>query len=287
VCDFGLRMINPTRIALLVLAVASVSVSAVEPTEIPFRFTEGFVRVEVRIKSSSEPLSMLLDSGASVSVLNLDCARRLGLRSGKPIAIRGVACDSRAFEIEPTSASLAGVNSGEITLAADMSHADELCTEPIDGLIGVEFFRNRVVQIDYARKCLRLLTEAPPSSSHSRLPIRIINDVACAGVGVNGSSQRWARIDTGCNDALHWVVPKRARIAKPRGLSLGFVSDKRETALARVAIGKQTLESVPTVLHGQALFDGEAGLIGNELLSRFTVTLDWPGRSLILEGPKE
>jgi hypothetical protein len=36
-------------------------------------------------------------------------------------------------------------------------------------------------------------------------------------------------------------------------------------------------------LHTRPFFDGEAGLLGNALLSRFIVTLDWQRKSLVLE----
>jgi hypothetical protein len=43
---------------------------------------------------------------------------------------------------------------------------------------------------------------------------------------------------------------------------------------------------VPTGIHKQQVFKGEAGLLGNELLSRFhSVIIDAKARRVILEGP--
>jgi len=267
--------------ALLLLAASSIA-AASEPSEIPFRFTDGFIQVEARLASSPMTLSMLLDSGASVSVLNRATADRLGIPRRGSITVRGVSSDSQAGGIEPIPLTVSGIPSGAITLAADMSHARDLCSGPIDGLIGVDFFRDRIVQIDYERQRLRFLPRPVRSDSDLRLPLKLLNDVACVGVGVNGSSLRWTRIDTGCNDCLHWVIPRRGWREKSHSASIGFVTESRDLALARVALGRQAIHSVPTSLHGRPFFDGEAGLLGNELLSRFTVTLDWPGRTLIL-----
>jgi hypothetical protein len=258
------------------------------PPEIPFRFDDGFIRVAVQTEVSRTPLSMLLDSGASVSVLNVETARRLDVRTGESLSIRGVASDADAYEIEPLRATMSGIECGHVVLAADMSRANQLCAEPIDGLIGVDFFRDRVVQIDYSQRRLRLLPRAPKRTSAAlRLPLKLINGVPCVGVGVNGSSARWTRLDTGCNDALHWVIPKSARERKPHSASVGFVTDTRDVALARIALGKRELHSIPTSLHGRPFFEGEAGLLGNGVLSRFAATVDWPGMSLILEERRD
>lgn len=281
-------MLKPALVALSLLTpFAGPSVLASDSAEIPFRFDDGFIRVEVETQASPRPLSMLLDSGASVSILNFDTARRLNVRAGQALSIRGVAADSDAHEIQPLQTTVSGIDCGDIALTADMSHASRLCAEPIDGLIGVDFFRERVVQIDYARQCIRLLSRAPEKGAAFRLPLKIINDVACVGVGVNGSSARWTRLDTGCNDALHWVVPRSVRRQKPNSASVGFVTNTRDMTLARVALGKRQLDSIPTALHGRSLFEGEAGLLGNGILCRFTVVVDWPGKSLILEERRD
>jgi Aspartyl protease len=277
-------MLKPARVALSFFALLPcLFASANEPVEIPFRYTDGFIRVEVRLASSSKPLSMLLDSGASVSVLNLSVARRLHLAIGKPLGIRGVASNSSAYCIDPVPATISGVKSGSITLTADMSKAGELCSEPVDGLIGVDFFRNRVVQIDYAKQCLRLLSISPALESRHLLAVKFINDVACVRVGVNGSSGRWTRFDTGCNDTLQWVIPRFTRREKENTASIGFIADSRDLAPSRVALGDHVIDSVPVSLHTRPFFEGEAGLLGNALLSQFTVTLDWPRKSLMLE----
>ncbi len=52
-----------------------------------------------------------------------------------------------------------------------------------------------------------------------------------------------------------------------------------------VSIGKYEFENVPTGLHEAAIFPGEAGLLGNGLLSRFsTVTIDAKAGRVTLEN---
>lgn len=50
-----------------------------------------------------------------------------------------------------------------------------------------------------------------------------------------------------------------------------------------MGIGEHAFEKVPTGLHQTAIFPGEAGLLGNGLLSRFsTVTIDAKAGRVIL-----
>ena len=52
-----------------------------------------------------------------------------------------------------------------------------------------------------------------------------------------------------------------------------------------MGIGGYAFEKVPTGLHETAIFPGEAGLLGNALLSRFsTVTIDAKAGRVILGG---
>jgi hypothetical protein len=52
-----------------------------------------------------------------------------------------------------------------------------------------------------------------------------------------------------------------------------------------VQVGECVFEHVPTALHQSEIFAGEAGLLGNGLLSRFgSVTIDLPSHRVLLEN---
>ncbi len=147
-------------------------------------------------------------------------------------------------------------------------------------MIGADFFKGRITQIDYAHQRLRLLDAAP--SDGESLPLRPRDGVFCLPVGVNGSRPRWTRLDTGCNDALHWVIPRKSAAQAPRGVSIGFITNTDDETLATVTLGRQTLHHVETALHGSAIFPGEAGLLGSEILSQYRITIDARHRRIFL-----
>jgi len=268
--------------AFFLAAVALLPVTVLaSPVEIPFTFTDGFIRLEARVPQSDEPVYLLLDSGAGVSVLSLRTAQRLHLPLGGTQNVRGVGVDVAAYHLQGVRATANSADLAELPLAVDLSSADELCSRPVDGLVGVDFFRNRVVQIDYTHRRVRILSETPASAG-DRLPVRFINGVMCVPVRVNDSTKRWARFDTGCNDALHWVIPRPAAHGDRNAVSIGFITDDSDTALMTVLLGTHALRTVKTALHGRPIFPGEAGLVGNGVLSQFIVTVDWPNHQVLL-----
>jgi hypothetical protein len=249
--------------------------------EIPFTFTDGFIRLEAHVAQSAEPVYLLLDSGAGASALSLRTAQRLRLPLGKPQNVRGVGVDAAARRLSGVTATANGLVLADIPLAVDLSSADELCSRPVDGLIGVGFFKNRVVQIDYAHRLLRIAPSSPAATAQ-RLPVKFLNGILCVPVAVNDSTVRWTRFDTGCNDALHWVIPRPSARTEQGAVSIGFISNDADTSLTSVTLGKRALHPVKTALHTAPLFPGEAGLLGNGILSQFVVTVDWPNRQVLL-----
>ena len=272
----------PKILAAFVSAISATAAQAASPEEIPFTFTDGFIRLEARIPQLQEPLYLLLDSGAGASVLSLRTAQRLHLALGKTQNVHGVGVEVAAYHLEGVRASASGTELGTLALAVDLSSADQLCSRPVDGLVGVDFFRNRVVQIDYLHHRLRV-AGARATTKAGHLPVKLLNGVMCIPIAVNDSTVRWARFDTGCNDALHWVIPRPNSRQTEAAVSIGFITDENDTALTSVTLGRKTLSTVKTALHTRPIFPGEAGLVGNGLLSQYLVTVDWPHQRIALE----
>jgi hypothetical protein len=237
--------------------------------EIPFDFVDGYILVRASV--NAQPVTLVLDSGASASVLSVDTARRLQIPLGEGQAVDGVDATSTAFAMAKTVPVANGLPLGVFELAIDLHNAEQLCSRHIDGLIGAGFFKGRVTQIDYAKHVLRLLDAAPAEGE--TLPLRAQNGIFCLPVSVNGSKPRWTRLDTGCNDALHWVVP-RSTAGAQRGVSIGFITNDNDETLVTMKLGRLTLPHVATALHGSPIFPGEAGLLGSEVLSQYRVTVD-------------
>src|SRR6185503_2620048 len=121
-------------------------------TEFPFRFSQGLLCVEVRAPQRSKPLNFLLDSGANVSVLNSSIARELGVKTGKKMIVQGVNATLRGYMSKPFSLEMDMLQLPQHYFVVDLHKLSGIDENRVDGLLGVDFFRGRAVQIDYAMR---------------------------------------------------------------------------------------------------------------------------------------
>ena len=249
---------------------------------IPFQFRDGLVWLKVEVAGKGESLNFLLDSGAGASVLDLAAAQRLGFKLGASQNVQGVHTRSTAYRIEGFAAHATGITIPSSLLAVDLSGPSRACHQRIDGLLGVDFFRDRIVLIDFASQTIRLLQRGEVNDAGCEiLPLTTRNDALCARISVDGNAPEWLRVDTGCNTALEWVVTGD-KAKKPGLTTIGLNSGPVREIHADVQLGSKRIPAVKTGIHTGQMFAGEAGLIGNGLLSRFTVTIDFARRRCLL-----
>lgn len=251
-------------------------------TPIPFQFRDGLIWVKVRPGGTGEPLNFLLDSGAGSSVLDLTAARRLGVRLGSSQSVQGVDGRNVAFQVKDFAARAAGITLPSSILAVDLSGPSRSCHQRIDGLLGVDFFRERIVQIDFGAQTILLLERSEVNDAGCEiLPIATRNDAMCVSASVDGNRPEWLRLDTGCNTALEWAVTGDK--AKKLGvITIGLHPSPAQEFLTDVRLGTKRVSAVKTGVHPRQMFAGESGLIGTGLLSRFVVTIDTANRRCLL-----
>lgn len=255
-------------------------------SEIPFQYRDGLIWLKVELAGKKgPPLNFLLDSGAGASVLDLARARALGLGIGNPETVQGVNGCAQAYRVNDFQARCGSIMIPTALLAVNLQTLSDCCHQPIDGILGVDFFRDRIVQIDFAAGKVRLLEHCDMDlASCEILPIKKCNDAFCVPLGVAGNRPEWIRLDTGCDTALEWVASESE---KKRGepTSIGLSRSSARWVRTNVQIGKQQV-TVPVVIHEKQIFSGEGGLLGNGLLAEFRVTVDSPGNRAIFEKRK-
>lgn len=279
------RHVRCRLLAVMVFAAAFLRVQAAPVTlaEFPFEYREGLLWIEVVIPQSEKPLNFLVDTGAGVSVINLDTAKRIGLKLGQQVTVRGVDTMLTGYWQQHMIAKIGDTKLPSEYLAVDLEKLSSSCERPVDGLVGADFFRERVVQIDFDAKKIRLVKSPKGGQSGETLPLQLRSCGMRVPISVNGHDRQWVRLDTGCATALQWVtsdVPDQCT----HQMAIGLVEISIPQTKTSVGIGGNQFSDVPTGLHEKAIFPGEAGLLGNGLLSRFaTVTIDAKVGRVILE----
>lgn len=254
-------------------------------TEVPFEHRAGLIWVKVSVPQSAEPLNFLLDSGAGASVINLHTAKRLNVKLGQPVDVRGVGSSAEGFWPQRLDARAGNVALPKEYLGVDLAELSRACDCCVDGLIGADFFRGRVVQIDFVEERVRLLPSSEVAGDTSRVKLRTTPKALLAAVRINDRKSQWMRVDTGCTSALQWVASDTKSAAAVGGIAVGLTELNISTTATTVRLGSVTFDCVPTGLHPYPIFSGEAGLIGNGLLARFErVTFDSKKGNLVLQG---
>ena len=273
---------------------------------IHFQLADSLIYLQASLNGSM-PLWVILDTGSSVTVFDESVSRTLGIMfhgEGNAYGPGQGSAQKLAFASHATLM-FAGEELGDQTVATlPLEWFSREVGRSTDGFLGSNVFRHYVVEIDYANQVLRLHDPATYSYSGSgqRLPIQFIWDniptvraevVAQDGTAISGVFL----VDSGATTAL-WLT-KAFSNAHPEFLSAHETIEVPNV----VAVGGELsarLGWVPAIrLGGFMVFmpltqfskntsgilatPDLAGIIGAQLLRRFTVIFDYPHGVMILE----
>ena len=255
---------------------------------------EGYL-IAVEGKVNGKAAKLVLDTGAGVGLYTPKSAEKLGL------PILGQAMVGGGGEkMVPAKFTNARIELGGAVQEKQLGVILELpsgAKADFDGIVGYPFLKNYVVQIDYAAKKVRFLDPKhfSPDPKATQLPMTLrmnIPEIPGKIDGIEGS----LRVDTGYSGTLTFTSPTvqknelskkyQKRIETVLGQGVGGVTIGEVTRIKTLELGNLSVTDIVTGLSGDkagALADtGTIALLGGEVLSRFTVTLDYPGRRFFL-----
>ncbi len=274
-------------------------------TDIPFELNANKIYLSVLVNNKG-PLSFILDSGAAFDVLDEEWARALNMKLSDESTVRGAGEGSVQIAVGTgLSLSLKGLEIVKPSITILPIHASISYNEgrAVDGLLGYDFFKRFVVEIDYANKRISI---HEPKTYHYAGPGKIIALEENRGhtfinttlVLANGSQVPVRLlVDTGARMALllntpfvdvHRLVGTTPQIIDSI-IGIG-VGGQYRSAVARIEslrIGPYTMkEPVITLSRAQSgVLAGSDydGIIGAEILRRFKVIIDYSRRQMIVE----
>jgi hypothetical protein len=273
---------------------------------IHFQLADSLIYMQATL-NGSQPLWMMLDTGSSLTVFDESVSKTLRLRPrGEGIALGpGQGSVQKLAFASHATISFAGTELGDQTVATlPLEWFSRGVGRSTDGFLGSNVFRNYVVEIDYANQVLRL--HDPSTYSYSgagqRLPLQFIWDnipsvraevVAQDGTAISGLFL----IDSGATTAI-WLTKAFSEvhpefespedtIEVPNVVAVGGELSSRLGRLSAVRLGG-FLISMPLTQFSQntsGIFATPdlAGIIGAQMLQRFTVIFDYQHREMILE----
>jgi Aspartyl protease/PDZ domain len=290
------------RTRLQAAALADISMPR-DGTEVPFEVYGGHLFIAGKLNGSAAG-RFLLDNGAADVFISEAKARSLRLAAQSRVDIPGQERNIATIYVPNMT-----IQVGALTLkdhrsvvipAAEIKGLSQYFGRTLDGIIGYEFFQQLVVEVDYAKRVLRL--HRPKNYKYQgvgqRIPLQIENrrpyiegTVQPYGYGaiaatllVDLGSNGALSMTAGCgrDQALRAAVPKllRRQATTIHGAQQIYLGRIRKLTLAQFRI------NTPLTIfetHSRNECDRIAGKIGTQILRQFRVIFDYPQQQLILE----
>lgn len=277
--------------------------------EIPFELINDFIVVNV-LMDNWLPLRFLIDTGAENSVivdkklsdfLNLNYQREFRI-TGADRKQEMIAYLASGVNFRLANRILA-INRNMLVLAENYFHFERITGTPIHGILGADFLMRFVVEFDFKQQKMRLFEPRSyqPSKKQHALDATFHRNRAYVEVpiSVTGRKTRSRRmlIDTGAGlyVLLHsglqpedQELPQRI-ISTPIAHGLGGEVDGNVGRAKSLTLGEQSLDNVVTYFQQldpdsidtkQGLY--RDGLLGNSLLKRFNLTIDYVHQQVYL-----
>jgi hypothetical protein len=301
--------IGPQQAQVVTISQSSQSAQTPAPdfsgATIPFDLVTRHIALKVRV-NNSRPLSFLLDTGDQFAIINLDTARELGLKLNGSVSVGGAGAEratgSFVKEASFTIPALSGF-SQPVTMALPLSSLSSRLGQDFDGIIGSEFIKQFVVEIDYQSHLLKLHNKSRfvYSGSGQRVPIQLVNghpivNAEVAPVGGGPIKGRFV-LDLGAGIALalyspfvvqHQLLgPNATTVKAPAGAGTGGETHGRLGRVLELKIGNYKLANPITLFSedkaGAFASTSLAGNIGARIAGKFRLFLDYSRNQIIFE----
>ncbi len=272
--------------------------------ELPFELVDNHISVPGSL--NGKPIDALIDSGCSTSVADAAFATAAGAKKLESIGAAGASGDSvQAWTVSGLVLTLTGTKIQQsIPAIVPLASSDVAAGRSFPAILGTDFLQRYRVEIDYAASRLRIyapsVSVVPPGATV--LPLRLVGDLpyveGAIQFGDEPATVVTMLVDTGDDSAFSVTRRLSARLGLdkryadvpelPSAVGVGGTVREKEVRLRSVSLGSLRLTRPVADLQMDA--DGVNGSeathdvsIGGEALRRFTVTLDYAHKRMILE----
>jgi len=298
-------LLLPTAAPRPIQTNAKVAVPAPIAT-IPFELANRHIILKTKV-DNSRTLSFVLDTGDQFSVINLDRAKELGLQLQGQITAGGAGSGvSTGAYVRNSLFTLPGFPgfSQPLKLALPIGRMARRLGQDFDGILGSEFIKQFVLELDYQAKVIRLHDKDKFSYSGpgESIPIKLnssghpIIEAEVAPIGSTPATGKFV-LDIGSGGALVLYSPFVAgrNLLSPnlktiKAIGVGGAGGEVNARIGRVTelkIGRFRISSPLTLFAedkaGAFADPGLVGNIGQQIAGKFKLFLDYSHNRIIFE----
>lgn len=290
-------------VSLLLLPLcAAQAAAAADAAALSYAPCGGMICIPVTLADGKSHV-VLLDTGNVNSWLLADTARALGLKA-EPIEQDGKTL-AGLFRLGVQSVSLGGRTLSGRFLALDKQQTGEL-PAGVEGALAYTLFKDKVVQIDFPHRALRIFEPQPSSGATAGSELQLVTFgkqgppvVVGRGFNVNGKAVS-AQIDTCYTGTLLVYTDAIAALGLQRAAAQGRARyfpytdggvDMNEATTDSIAFGAYVLSPQPAIVYFPGMGSNPVhepdGLfeatVGNALFAHSIVTLDFHAMRLTVQ----
>ncbi|WP_250622992.1 aspartyl protease family protein [Pinirhizobacter soli] len=266
--------------------------------QVPFERYGGLILVQLSIDGHA-PMPFILDSGG-LNLLTPDAARELGIQGKGNQAVQGVGTQTQSLQVADVGSYRLGPVQMEqqrfLIIDLPLLLTDRGDRPAIAGLIGYELLRRFTTRIDYGRQQLTFSAAGSLRNSAGAgvLPLSFDGRTPLVHASVNGIDGVFM-MDTGDSGDLTVFEPFAkahhitldGKVGASHSGGVGGIIENRSGHVASFALGERALLDPPATLSApkSGVFASEllAGNIGQGVLSRYAITLDYESRRMQLQ----
>ncbi len=256
---------------------------------IPFTLEGHPILIKARLNNSPKEYVFMLDTGA-FNIIKQEVADELGLPTGLAIIATGSQGKTKKIRLVKLDA----INVGGAVVEncpSGIIQNDSLFPENIAGIIGSNFLRFFTVTIDFDKHKITLTKKS--LAKQDSLPVTLEMKQGFAPFLqciLNDKTRIKAEIDTG-SPVTSLALPllkktsefRQGKVIKATGSTAAGIGGRSDENYAlrikKIAIGDTIIKNLPVFSHAD---DSVQMLIGNDILSRYKVIIDYPGNRVKL-----
>ena len=271
-------------------------------TSFSFRqFTGGVILLRARIGNYPDSLNFILDTGSGgISLDSLTC-ERLNIKSQpSDRTIRGIAGIRTVRFVYNVKLHLPRLDVDSLNFHVnDYEILTSAYGEQIDGIIGFSFLSRYIIKIDYDSSKIHVYSKGPmkyPRGGFLLRPILSTLPIQIAKIHDEADVTSRFYFDTGAGLCLllssdfvedSALLSKKKKPVLTQGEGLGGKMEMKLTTIRDFKLGPYRFRKIPTYIFDDAYnvtaYPYLGGLIGNDILRRFNVILNYDRRDIYLQ----
>jgi hypothetical protein len=269
---------------------------------LPFRMLNGgIIVVKCRIGNYPDTLNFIFDTGSGgISLDSITCERLHIVPTPSDKTIRGIAGIRNVSFVYNETLHMPSLDVDSLNFHVnDYSILTSVYGEDIDGIIGYSFLSRYIVKIDYDSNYIYVFSRGSikyPKGGYLTRPFIVNLPVETARVRDNADITARFYFDTGAGLCLllssDFVTDsalfnsKKKKPVETLAQGLGGKTNMRQTTVKDFRLGPYRFHNVPAYIfddeYNITSYPSLAGLIGNDLLRRFNIILNYGRREIYM-----